>query len=141
MKDNITIYSPGNIVMVTIDNKMSIIDIDIKDDMFTAEQKPLLEEMIASTINQAYESMALTLGKTSASNSENVKDNNQIPNMDNLDSIKDMFGQDKMKSLMDSINSNIKVEYKDGKPFFSFPMDMIDASSIAKMMELMNNKK
>ena len=140
MKDNITIYSPGNIVMVTIDNKMSIVDIDIKDDMFTAEQKPLLEEMIASTINQAYESMALTLGKTSASNSENVKDNNQIPNMDNLDSIKDMFGQDKMKSLMDSINSNIKVEYKDGKPFFSFPMDMIDASSIAKMMELMNKK-
>ena len=140
MKDNITIYSPGNIVMVTIDNKMSIVDIDIKDDMFTAEQKPLLEEMITSTINQAYESMILKLGKTTTSDSENVKDNNQIPNMDNLDSIKDMFGQDKMKSIMDSINSNIKVEYKDGKPFFSFPMDMIDVSSIAKMMELMNKK-
>ncbi len=32
MKDNITIYSPGNIVTVEIDTNMNIVDIEIKDD-------------------------------------------------------------------------------------------------------------
>ncbi len=139
MKDNIIIYSPGNIVTVAIDSNMNIVDIEIKDDVFTIEQKPLLEEMISSTINQAYESMSQKLESSPIghhhSHVHNDNINTQMPNMPNFTEIRDMLGSDNNKDMISNLNSNIKIEYKDNKPYVSLPMDMLNDPSFAKIIE------
>ncbi len=148
MKDNITIYSPGNIVTVEIDANMNIVDIEIKDDVFSIEQKPLLEEMISSTVNQAYESMAKKLDSTHTkqvspthhSHAHNDNINTKMPNMPNFAEIKNMLGDENMKEIIGSINSNLKIEYKDGKPYVSMPMDMITNPAFADIIETMTKK-
>lgn len=164
MKDNITIYSPGNIVAVTVSSKMEILDIEIKDDVCTIEQKPLLEEMITSTINQAYEQMEANIGSkekaytddesTSSSNTNantnsgsNYESYNSSSFMENFDKVKDVLGaggydnDEKLKTSIADMMKDFKIEYKDGRPYCSMPMDMLDNEAIMNMMNMFNGDK
>ncbi len=153
MKDNITIYSPGNIVSITISSNMEIVDIEIKDDIFTIEQKPLLEEMISSTINQAYQQMSSKhkdvsdrFEESGDHNSNEENDSGKYNNpysIENINSkMKDILGSDEgIKDAIGNIMGNFKIEYKDGKPYCSMPMDMIDNEALANIMDMLNSKK
>ncbi len=139
MKDSITIYSPGNIVSVTISNNMQIVDIEIQDSMFAIEQKPLLEEMISSTINQAYEQMS-SRQQSNPNNSQTEQATNHIDNnpysAENIERMKEMLQDGNFQDSMGVIMKDLKIDYKDGKPYCSIPMDMLGNEGIASIMEM-----
>ncbi len=144
MKDNMTIYSPGNIVSVTISSSMEITDIEIQDDMLRVEQKPLLEEMLSSTINQAYEQMREKQKIVSHSDNkptENTYNINDNPySMENIEKMKTMFEDGNFRNSIGTIMKDLKIDYKDGKPYCSIPMDMLGNEGVASIMEMFGGK-
>ncbi len=139
MKDSITIYSPGNIVSITISSDMKIKDIEIQDDIFTIEQKPLLEEMISSTINQAYEQMSAKQKSLSNDEVEQTTTNNNNDNpysMDNIKKMKQILEGGNFQESIGNIMKDFKIDYKDGKPYCSVPMDMLGNEGFSSIIDM-----
>ncbi len=144
MKDSITIYSPGNIVSVTISNDMKIKDIEIQENIFTIEQKPLLEEMISSTINQAYEKMSSKQKTLSNDTTEHTSPNSNSASMnygnpyspENIEKMKEMLKDGNFQDSMGAIMKDLKIDYKNGKPYCSIPMDMLGNEGVTSIMEM-----
>lgn len=124
----ITVSSVGNIIEVTMDENEQITDITIKEDAFVKEQKPLIEELIISTVNTAKEKI-YEMNASSAGKKDHFNDNS-FPTPDG----------EQMEKIMKDMKSKISVEYKDGKPVLSVAIDSIDPNMMQNILNIFNKK-
>ena len=114
--------SAGNLISFTIDKNYKISSLNIDSSLL--KTKELLEEMMTSSINEAYE-------KVKNLNSNNNQSSDKF-NSFNFGDIKDMMGD---------ITKLTNIKFEDGKPVLTFDLNNVSPDVLSKFYEMMNNDK
>ena len=131
MNENTIKYSSaGNLVCLTMDKLYNITSFNIDESLLSKEQKDLLEEMIASSVNEAINKVK-ELNKKNDDDDMSEKNNRQYSNPFNNINLSDM------NQMFSDISKMTSVEYKDGK--INIALDSITPDMISKMNDMMNN--
>lgn len=131
MNENTIKYSSaGNLVCLTMDKLYNITSFNIDESLLSKEQKDLLEEMIASSVNEAINKVK-ELNKKNDDDDMSEKNNRQYSNPFNNINLSDM------NQMFSDISKMTSVEYKDGK--INISLDSITPDMISKMNDMMNN--
>lgn len=132
-ENSIKYSSAGNLVCLTMDKSYNITSFNIDESLLSKEQKDLLEEMIASSVNEAVSKVKeLNKKDDEEDDYERTENNNkQYSNPFNNMNLSDM------NQMFNDISKMTSVEYKDGK--INISLDSITPDMIAKMNDMMNN--
>lgn len=122
--------SAGNLVSLTIDKYYNIVSLNIDESILTKDQKPLLEEMIVSSINEAIDKM---MDLNAKEEKEKEKDSRVKPPLN--------FNKSDIAKMAGDLSKFTSVKYENGKPVLTVSLDSINPEIMLKMGDLMNGKK
>ncbi|ADG70765.1 YbaB/EbfC family nucleoid-associated protein [Brachyspira murdochii] len=135
MSENTIKYSSaGNLVSFNMDKSYKMSNFNIDDSLLSKDQKELLEEMIVSSINEAFHKVKELNKKLDNSSNNEEANNNSEEKPKHANPFNMNWGD--MSQMFNDISKMTSVEYKDGK--LNISLDSITPDMISKMNDMMN---
>lgn len=127
--NSIHVSSSGNLVSVIMDRSKRLLSIEVDDSLLDKSQKELLEEFIASTVNEAVHKVD-EMNKDFVAEDDNIKESMPHSNM---------FDMSRVSKIAEDLSKLTSIgKDENGKPMLNIPLDTINPAMIKNMFDMMN---